>query len=249
MNPAEKKRQLIDSLPTSYPAELRGFLKENFKSQIEGPSNPYSLSPSNLEQIRVSYPGSFLALNIDFQDSFFVREAYGVYPYSVNHRSSYLSQGWKSLCLHGLSAEKTQSYQTYGYNTQDEAPYQWTEMSQLAPQTTQFLKEKIPMKKWYRVRWMFLEPGGYILPHKDYDPSRDRHSPRMNAINIAITHPEGCLFVVENEGEIPFKPGKAFYFKGAQSHALINHSKELRIHMIIHGVPDEPAFIHLLETK
>lgn len=189
---------------------------------------------------------SFIPLSLLFDQSFFKSEALKVYSQAVNHRDSYLSKGWKSICSHGLSPEKTQSYQTYGYPTQDEAPYRWTELAQLAPHTTRYLKENVPLIKWYRVRWMFLEPWGYILPHKDYDPKTAQHPPGFNAINVAITHPTGCHFVVENEGEIPFVPGKAFYFNGSKRHALINHSCDLRIHMIIHGKPDPKLFPKLL---
>ena len=39
-----------------------------------------------------------------------------------------------------------------------------------------------------RIRFMLIEPGGYILPHHDRDIKR------LHEINVAIKQPKNCIF-------------------------------------------------------
>ena len=50
-----------------------------------------------------------------------------------------------------------------------------------------FFKERFPYKNYYRLRFMLLEPGGFITPHKDTDTNK------LSPINMALNHPKGCL--------------------------------------------------------
>jgi hypothetical protein len=80
---------------------------------------------------------------------------------------------------------------------------------------------------------MLLEPGGYILPHHDYD------EPRLTAVNIAINNPRGCEFRMMNHGVIPFSTGRAIMLDLSHDHWVINASDQPRLHIIFHGeVPD-----------
>jgi hypothetical protein len=78
---------------------------------------------------------------------------------------------------------------------------------------------------------MLLEPGGYIMPHKDNDKRK------LQAINIALNNPEDCNFGMENYGLIPWSPGDVRLIDISTVHAVWNNSFTPRIHMIIHGWP------------
>ncbi len=160
---------------------------------------------------------------------------------AVEHRLSY-SVGWRSLTLHGLRPEWTESAERYpGFEqfTDTTAPNQWTEIADICPETKKFLLS-LPFKKFHRVRFMWLEPGGYIKPH------RDTHLSTLRALNIAIEHPLGCHFDFwKNDSDtlpfctVPFKNGDAYFVNIGLRHQFVNPSKEGRLHIIVHGATNE----------
>lgn len=146
----------------------------------------------------------------------------------VNHRPRD-GQGWRSLCVHGISAEKTGVPEEYGY-TSDQVPYSWTEIAPLCPVTVDYFKNKFPYQNYDRIRFMLLEPGGYITPHFD-NPENFLGS----AVNISLNNPEDCRLVTTS-GQVPFKDtGSAFLFNTHYTHAVHNNSQQDRFHIIVHG--------------
>ena len=104
-------------------------------------------------------------------------EAKSIKDMFVKHRDSdgnggYRHKGWRSLCIHGIDAYKTNHYEQYGYSSNQETPYVWTEVAEKCPVTTKFFKESFPYKNYYRLRFMLLEPEGFITPHKDTDTNK-----------------------------------------------------------------------------
>lgn len=179
----------------------------------------------------------WLPLDIKIPYKEMLNEAANIKHLFVAHRDndvigSYRHKGWKSLCIHGLSESHTNHYTEYGYSSNDETPYTWTSIAALCPITTNWLKT-FPMEKYYRVRFMLLEPGGYIYPH------RDSATNQLSPINIALNHPEGCIFKMKEHGVVPMKPGVVMLLDVGNIHAYINNSNEDRIHIIIHGKPTE----------
>ena len=80
-----------------------------------------------------------------------------------------------------------------------ETPYTWTDIIDRCPITYDFFKNVFPYKSYYRVRYMLLEPQGFITPHKD---SFDNY---LSPINMALNHPKGCLMKMEgHKGYVPF---------------------------------------------
>jgi len=79
---------------------------------------------------------------------------------------------------------------------------------------------------------MLLEPGGYILPHKDTEENI------LSPVNIALNHPNKCIFKMEKHGVVPMKPGTVMLLDVGNIHAYVNASKEDRFHIIVHGVPN-----------
>ena len=64
----------------------------------------------------------------------------------------------------------------------------------MCPITTKFFKEVFPYKTYYRLRFMLLEPQGYITPHIDADINK------LSPINIALNNPNGCNFKMKEIG-------------------------------------------------
>jgi len=153
----------------------------------------------------------------------------------VSHRSggkkgySDGNRGWKALTLHGLGPEKTGDYLQYGYQSDAEAPYVWTEIADQCPITTKFFKEIYPRDRYFRVRFSMIEAGGFIYPHVDRDYSY------LDEVNMALNHPEGCFLKMKGQGYVPFRPGKTFILDVSNTHAVVNLSNEDRYHMIVHA--------------
>lgn len=146
------------------------------------------------------------------------------------HREEYGS-GWHSLTIHGLN-EDTQSLSEYGENRkQTLEQLDWTWVADQCPITKKFLTDVWPAEFLNRVRFMLLEPGGYILPHQD----RPGDQKRLSVCNISLNNPEGCDFLMKDFGIVPFEDsGSAFLMDISNQHAVINRSNKPRIHMIIH---------------
>ena len=190
----------------------------------------------NYQQIVKESNLPWLPLNINIPYQEMLEEATAIKHLFVPHRDKdrqggYRHKGWKSLCIHGISAEKTNHFTEYGYKSNDETPYVLTETAKLCPVTTNFFKERYPMADYYRVRFMLLEPGGFISPHVDTEKSS------LSPVNIALNHPKGCVFKMEKPGVVPMKPGIVMLLDVSNKHAYINKSEEDRIHIIVHGKP------------
>jgi len=179
------------------------------------------------------WPWLELDLEVPFEEMF--QEATALKDKFVSHRFNdahrgYKHHNWRSVCLHGIDAFKTENFHAYGFRSQEEAPYGWTEIASHCPVSVRFIKS-LPFENLYRVRFMWLGPGGYIHPH------RDQEDFSFYPINIALNNPEGCNFVMDGKGILPFAPGKAFHMNLAYTHSVFNDSQEPRIHMIIHAAP------------
>jgi hypothetical protein len=178
----------------------------------------------------------WLKLDIEFNHETMLKEAIALKDRFVKHRDQdgvggYRHKGWRSLAIHGISAEKTNHYEQYGYTSNKETPYRWTDVSGLCPNTVSFFKETFPYKAYFRVRFMLLEPGGYITPHKD------SYTNKLSPINMALNHPKECKMKMKgHEGFVPFKPGTAMMLDVGNEHAYVNESDEDRYHIIVHGI-------------
>jgi hypothetical protein len=146
------------------------------------------------------------------------------------HREEY-GVGWKSLTIHGLN-EDTQSLDQYSSNRRETLDrLHWTWVADHCPETVKFLTEVWPAEFLNRVRFMLLEPGGYILPHQD----RQDDQKRLSVCNISLNNPDGCEFLMKGFGTVPFDDkGSAFLMDISNVHAVWNKSNKPRLHMIIH---------------
>lgn len=147
----------------------------------------------------------------------------------VPHRSlKEANSGWYSLCIHGLSSVHTGPHTRYGLD----ASYDWTDICRFCPETHAFFRDVFGYQQYFRVRFMLLAPGGFIVPH------RDSAVDRLEAINIALNNPADCDFVMEDCGTVPFTDGTAMLLSLSRQHMVWNRSDEDRYHIIVHGTPD-----------
>jgi len=171
-----------------------------------------------------------LQLGYDVPYEAMLAEARNLRDHFVMHRSSENHRGWRSICIHGLSPTHTLGHKDYGYETTESAPYGWTDICKFCPVTHDFFSRVLEYDSYERIRFMLLEPGGYILPHVDVPWVQ------LAPINIALNAPRDCEFIMENWGTIPFPPGAVNILAIGNPHAVWNRSDEDRYHIIVHGI-------------
>jgi hypothetical protein len=196
-------------------------LKEVHKKYIESKDHFEDIILSPLPFLKIQTP-------IPFHEIY--DEAARLIPFFVKHRDMW---NWESLCLWGLSHAHTGVPEDYGMIESDELEDEymdWTDMSKFCPITKNWLLHDFGHENFTRVRFMLLNPGGYILPHTDNERCE------MVAINIALNMPAKCDFVVDGFGPMPIDPGDIFLFNNSYDHFLFNDSTVPRIHMIIYGI-------------
>jgi hypothetical protein len=174
----------------------------------------------------------WLQLDLDVPTETILQEIPNIEHLLCNHRDSEYNehQGWKSFCIHGKSYDATREDSYYN----DDRPHGWTTQAKtLMPNTVKYFSTSWPGSKFSRLRVMLLDPGGYVSMHTDTKISQ------LTAINIAVTQPDGCQFVMERQGTVPFSPGTAFWLDLSNNHAVFNNSKQARWHIIVHQQFDE----------
>ncbi len=180
-------------------------------------------------------------LGIDAPYKDMLAEAQALKSMFVSHRSDEgQHQGWSSLAIHGIGATKTNVAENYGLDSKT-ATYDWTEIQHQCPVTVKFFKEQFPYRWYARVRFMLLEPGGFVMPHQDHHTSF-----LGGAVNISLNQPDGCK-LVNTHGTLPFKDsGSMFYFNNHYPHCVYNNSDTDRFHVIVHGEADMSRLAPLL---
>lgn len=173
----------------------------------------------------------WLQLDIAIPYETILNEIKNIESLLVDHRDDYGEHhGWKSFCIHGKSYNATREESYYN----DDRPYVWTKEAQESmPQTVNYFSTIWPGSEFKRVRVMLLEPGGYVSVHQDSKVSK------MTAINIAITQPDECKFVMANHGVVPFEPGRALWMDISNQHTVVNNSDQPRWHIIVHQSFDD----------
>jgi hypothetical protein len=179
---------------------------------------------ADFEWIKYQSGLPWLRLNIDIPCQQILKEIQSIQSLLINHRDSYGEHlGWKSFCIHGKNFDATEE------DPYDTRPYIWTpEAKQHMPETIKYFCTTWPQTMFARLRVMLLEPGGYISIHSDADQSV------LTAINIAITQPVDCNFVMEKHGSVPFTTGSAFWLDISNRHTVFNNSDQPRWHLIVH---------------
>ena len=179
----------------------------------------------------------WLTLDIGVPNQTISQEINNIKSLFTEHREDYNQhQGWSSFCIHGKSYDATREDSYYN----DNRPYNWTtQAQQLMPKTVEYFQHW-PGSDFKRIRVMQLAPGGYITIHNDYE------EPGLKPINIAITQPDNCDFVMAKHGRVPFGDGKAMLLDVSNHHVVFNNSNQTRWHIIIHQSFDNIDFENLV---
>jgi hypothetical protein len=174
--------------------------------------------------------GRYLKLGIELPYEEMYQEAIALLDKFTPHRGDdYAHKGWESLTIHGLGWNKHEGYKAYGYAKGKDASddMRWTEIADLCPVTTCWLKEVFPCNKYGRVRFMLLRAGGHIALHNDSSLKL------IENINVALNNPEGCEWIWGDGEKLVMEPGGVYAMNLNYHHSLINNSNEDRIHIII----------------
>lgn len=178
----------------------------------------FILNKSDCPTLKIDY-------EIPYEDMY--NEAISNWHRLVPHRVND-GLGWKSMCIHGTKTEETNTWETASYNYSSQPTHTWTDLADTCPKTKEWLMS-FPCVNYQRVRFMILEPGGYITVHRDKDYRK------ISAINIALNNPENFYFYMEDAGHVPWNPGDIRLIDNGRYHALKNNGKDYRVHFIIHA--------------
>ena len=184
------------------------FDKNNFKKKF------------NVWEEIIKLPIGYIKLDIDFPADQFLGECLALkdkaktFSFTRYQKFDKEEPGWTGLAL---AENEDVSFRSISYNH--------------APKLSAWFKEcgffnfSNPDKDKIHVH--FLEPGATIPIHRDYEDNN------LSGINFAVTQPQGCKFLVDEYGEIPFeKPGDVFLVQIGKDHSVYNNSDDLRIHIL-----------------
>lgn len=189
----------------------------------------------NFEWIRDHSRLPWLKLDIDIPVDMILQEIHAIRHLLVSHRDDYNEhQGWESFCIHGRGYNFTREDECY---SESDPAYHWTdEAKQYMPNTIKYFQTQWPGIDYRRIRVMRLAPKGYISVHNDGTADS------LHPINIAITQPQSCAFVMEKHGTVPFQVGSAFWLNVSNRHVVFNDSDQERWHIIVHQKNDNVKF-------
>ena len=221
--------------------EIQQFITDHANCQFDWPTPPSGDINTQFAWIQQHSNIPWLEIvGIDAPYAAMLAEAKSLRSRFVEHRASEQHQGWMSLCVHGISAEHTTFAEAYGLDPAM-VKYDWTDIQDHCPVTVKFFQDQFPYKSYQRVRYMLLQPGGYIAPHCDFPQNSV-----INAVNISLNHPKGCVLVTEH-GTVPFKDsGSIFAFNNHYHHAVTNPSNQERYHIIAHGEFSNQFKVHVV---
>jgi hypothetical protein len=182
-----------------------------------------------------------LAISVPYEEM--LKEAQALRPRFTAHRGEdNLHKGWKSLSLYGLSEDKHDSWQDYGYANAVEAAkdFVWTKAAEECPTIMKFL-ETVPCKRFSRVRLMLVEAGGWIGNHSDTN-----HRILEN-INVSLSNPKECIWNWEDGESLFMEPGGAYAMNISYEHSITNNSTGDRYHLIISRQDSLPEWQALID--
>jgi len=153
-----------------------------------------------------------------------------------DHWQGMETQGWKSLTLHGLSAD-SHDRQPPGASLN-----KWTEVADQCPRTRAFIEEHFQVSASSgAIRFLLLEPGGYIVPHNDQREAGLRYT------NIGIDVPEGTQFWMMGHGNIPYRSGSCFIWDHSITHWVVNDSDRPRLHITVVAEVNDDVLVRSYE--
>lgn len=223
--------------------DLNSFIEASQNKSWKPPRPPSNMSPIELtkwlfEQDEMGW----LKLDIKIDLERWKIESTEAEQYYVNHRDSenyagMKHKGWLSCCIHGLGIDKTQAEEEANRSL-----FHWTKLSDKVPAIRNFWKN-FPVEGYKRLRFMKLEPNGWIGVHNDLPTGTENIKlkdlkvlDQSVAINVAVIHPHSCKFVTKEFGTVPWREGDVYIINVTKDHCVVNLSDTPRIHLIAEAV-------------
>jgi hypothetical protein len=205
-------------------------------TEFAGYENDTTLMEQYFQWIRFKSQMGSMRLNIDADVTEVKKELSDRSFLAIPHRKDE-SNMWRVITLYGYSSIITDSPEYLRENNllPEDIKLQWTDISPMFPKTVEWVKKNIPLKTVSRIRVMVVDPGGYIMPHRDYHHGQCACA----GINIAIVNPEGAEFCLEENGLIPWEEGDVRVFDVGRYHCIRNNGNIPRIHLIVSPLSPE----------
>jgi len=173
---------------------------------------------------------------ISFPASAALAEALAVFPQAID-RVNYPFEnndyfGWKGLTLYGKEWNELNRPWNIG-DEPDETllPYKWTQIADDCPTIVSWLKGFSFFKRYGRIRFSYLLPGGYIGLYSYIVPVTQLHIP----LNVPLDSSWEVKNTIGDLEKIPLETDAAFEVDLSSPHQLKNDSTEIRIHLVING--------------
>jgi hypothetical protein len=149
------------------------------------------------------------------------------------------NENWKGCTLRGYAADKPRPYYEYGFEKEEDVPYQWTENAAACPVTLGFIRQYFEENDLYRIKVNILQPQGRLHLHNDSRTSglgiSDKSSDKNTTyVALAVYWPKEVVF---NLGEIriPIVTGDAYLIDFSLLHEVYNPTDEDRYYLVITG--------------
>ena len=183
----------------------------------------------------------FIDLGLAFDHAACLAEATALLGEFVPYQSDprYGIRHWNALALRSLDGDQTKSAVGPTLAAHDEHRFATTPAAERCPQTMALLREVLDWEQCRAVALLALSPRSRIATHVD-----DAQYEVMRSVNIALSMPVGCEFVVDCEPDgsagpytrtVPFRPGAGMVINVARQHYVVNSSNEVRIHVVARG--------------
>lgn len=181
------------------------------------------------EQIMRKSGIDYLKLNITAPYAQIMKEIYSS-KFNIKQQNRF---GWYGMAVRGIDKDKPRPHTFYGYKSEAEVPYKWTEISDECPSIRKFIEKNIPCNKFYRVKINIIKPKGIIPIHNDsrtsglglteHYPYKDSEAFDVQYITIVLDWPNKNPFFLGNK-KIPIENGNVFIIDFSKNHVLINAS-------------------------
>lgn len=152
--------------------------------------------------------------------------------------------GWEGLAYRGIDLNKMRPFTNYGYSSEDDVPYAWTELADMAPLLRNSLEKHFPDVEFYRVKINKLKNNGVIPPHSDsrvtglglteHSPYEERDPYSIKYVTIALDWPKEVEFYLGGK-RLPIRTGDIFLLDFHQIHEVYNFCGKERVSAIFTG--------------
>ncbi len=122
--------------------------------------------------------------------------------------------------------------------------FSWTRWASACPITRRWcLEDPLYHPEAANISFKYLEPGGFVPPHFD------TLGREFSGINYALNNPEGCRWIMDDTGLLPFKQGTTMFLDFSFHHSVINLTGQTRVHMLRGGRLNKTNLLKLIKSS